>query len=130
MRRRLSNPTWTQSTSGCSVNFSRVALAPNNCGFTTITWNNSTGKLTHAEVEYNTNKSYPTSGSSGGCNFHWTTLHEFGHSQGLRHSKVSTAVMYKFNNGAGSYQPDDKSSISCSYQSPTNPWCINNSDPA
>ncbi len=32
--------------------------------------------------------------NTGGSNFHKTTLHEFGHSQGMPHSCTSSAVMW------------------------------------
>ncbi|PVH68823.1 hypothetical protein DL98DRAFT_384861, partial [Cadophora sp. DSE1049] len=44
-----------------------------------------------------------------------TALHEFGHSLGLGHSDITTAVMYMFANGQAELQPDDISGIQGRY---------------
>lgn len=41
-------------------------------------------------------------------------LHEFGHSLGLGHSDITTAVMYMYANGQAALQPDESSSASTS----------------
>ena len=68
-----------------------------------------------ATISYSNSKTYYLPGSSGNCGLYWTTLHEFGHSQGLQHTTVSTAVMWKADNGTTSLQPDDIAGLRARY---------------
>jgi hypothetical protein len=50
------------------------------------------------------------------------SLHEFGHSLGLDHSNITTAVMYKFFNNQDILQPDDITGIQSLYGPRTKGW--------
>lgn len=50
------------------------------------------------------------------------SLHEFGHSLGLDHSTIGTAVMYPFFNNEGNLQPDDITGVQSLYGPRTKGW--------
>lgn len=108
-------PKWLQPPGGCAITFDTAALAGNLCGYTT--WTLATAKpISYANVKYNSSLSYYRIGQSRGyCEFDWTTLHEFGHANGLSHSSVSTAVMYGSDNVRTSYTSDDIAAIRKNY---------------
>lgn len=123
-------PRWHASTGSqtCATSFTTSALSASLCGLTTTS--SRGGQISTAVVRYSTSKTYDRGNGSGTCNFDWTTLHEFGHANGLRHSYLSTAVMYANDNGRTAYQTDDIYSIRCSYPVGAPPSYCGNNNPA
>ena len=51
-----------------------------------------------AEVHFDDDETF-TTGTRGGINFDWLSLHEFGHGFGMKHSNVSESIMYPWYRG-------------------------------
>ena len=102
-------PVWTRrGTTSCSTQeivWNQAALAAGLCRYTTVSTSGSDGA--HATISFSSSKTYHLPGSPGNCGLFYTTLHEFGHSQGLEHTTVSSAVMWGTDNGVTAMQEDD-----------------------
>lgn len=113
----ISNPTWSRTTtqSQALLEFEQVSLGLTVCGNTNYYWSASTD-LYYALMQYSSNKSYGgRNGEVGDCNFDWTTLHEFGHSQGMGHSGFWAAIMYPNDNGVTTFHQDDLNCMAAIY---------------
>lgn len=110
-------PTWTRTgTTSCSTQqiiWNQASLAAGLCGYTLVSTSGSSA--VHATISYSSSKTYYLPGSSGNCGLYYTTLHEFGHSQGLQHTTINTAVMWNIDNGATSLQSDDIAGLRARY---------------
>lgn len=107
------NPTWSRTTSQSSalVEFSQESLALTLCGKANFSWTGS-NTLYYGIAKLSTNKSYGgRNGFVGDCDFDWSVLHEFGHTQALGHSGISSAIMYSNDNGRDALQTDDVAGI-------------------
>lgn len=102
---------WSPGPGGCAIIFNTGNVG--DCGVTN--WSISGGVITSATSRYNTGTAYWRGTDTGGCNFDYTTLHEFGHANGLAHSTLTTAVMYGTDNAKTSYQADDINAIRANY---------------
>lgn len=100
-------PTFSYSRCGTQqVGIATASLSESVCGTTGTTMSN--GIITHAEIRLRpSNSQYWNSVPNGQCNFRWTMTHEFGHAIGLRHSCVTSAVMYTRDNAGVNLTSDD-----------------------
>lgn len=106
-------PSWSYSSTcnGARIHFDASPLPVNLCGNSSTT---SIGEpyILGATVVYNRYKSYGgRNGFTGDCSFDWTTLHEFGHTQGLGHSCTSGTVMWASDNGITTLTTDDRNGM-------------------
>lgn len=119
------HPTWAYS--GCR-NYG-IGLATANisgCGTTGNTVQPGTSTITHSEIRYNQGAYWVKPYITGGYNFHKTTLHEFGHSQGMPHSCTSTAVMWGTDSTQDTLTSDDKYAHEYLYSTFNGPPAANN----
>lgn len=103
-------PSWSLNCNGTNaIDFNVVPLG-SLCGLARYVNQPGSIYLDAIHIEYNTNKTYGgRNGAAGQCHFDRTTLHEFGHSQGLSHSCSSSTIMYKYTSPPlSSLQSDDK----------------------
>mgnify|MGYP002336499934 CR=1 FL=1 len=113
----INNPTWsrTYTQSQALIEAEQVSLSSTLCGKTYFYWTGS-NDLYYALIQYSSNKSYGgRNGASGNCNFDWTTMHEFGHSQGMGHSGFWTAIMNPSDNGVTNFHQDDLNCMAAIY---------------
>lgn len=112
-----SHPQWVSSCAHGNhpIDFVVAPLDPGLCGLTS--WAPGSGAMADAKIDY-TNRYTYYGGSQTNCNFTWTTLHEFGHSQGLVHSCNSAAVMYYADNAVSYLTTDDQSAYQWEYNRP------------
>lgn len=107
------NPTYKRKAGDQNCDTDVYFSGTGGCGLTT-TW--SVGStITAAEIDYRSGVTYYWGSGSGDCQFVNTTLHEFGHAEGLKHTYVTSAVMWHINNGVTNLQTDDVYAITCSY---------------
>ena len=59
-----------------------------------------------AHAQFNRSHTYGYPGAD--CNWTWTSLDEFGHTQGLAHAWQTNVVMYANDHGVTTLQGDDK----------------------
>ncbi len=80
----------------------------NVCGATGVT-RKTTGQIVAVEITYSGYQSFWDGVQNGAdCYFRSTTLHEYGHGQGLGHSCEFNAVMWDTDRGYSTLQADDK----------------------
>lgn len=125
------NPSWSRVLSCTSkVIFDVGSIRSTLCGLTS--WSPANGQhLTSAIIDYSNTKTFWDGTQNGkDCNFRWTSLHEFGHSQGLGHSCTASAVMVGSDNKVTTLQADDKAGVRWIYDAtffgppiPDNPAC-------
>lgn len=104
-------PSWSGPVGGCSgskVSFTQGSIAAGLCGLTTYTTTAGGTQMQVAQIQYSLSKTYWRGASTGNCNFDFTSLHEFGHTQGLGHSCTVNTVMWKSDNAVTSLTGDDK----------------------
>ncbi|WP_354531319.1 matrixin family metalloprotease [Nakamurella sp. UYEF19] len=103
-------PYWSRSCGpGYQINIHVSSLPVGLCGATSHT-PPQTGTLTSADISYTTRYGYVRGvpGTATSCNFDYVTTHEFGHSQGMPHGCVASAVMYGYDKGISVLTSDDK----------------------
>lgn len=113
----VDNPTWgrTFTQSQALIEMEQVSLGSTLCGKTYFYWTSS-NDLYYALTQYSSNKSYGgRNGIVGSCSFDWTTMHEFGHTQGMGHSGFWNAIMYPSDNGMSTFHQDDLNGMAAIY---------------
>ena len=104
----------------------------NALGFTRTLYDPSSGKILDADILYNPNHPWSTTGASNAVDLQAVATHEIGHEMGFNHSAHGTATMYyavgKGNTGPRSLHSDDISAVCYSYGNgkPKPPECTTN----
>lgn len=100
------HPTWTQGCGSNAMDFLIGNLDDGLCGYSQWLFNGAF--IFAAHIYYRYGSSYGGPGSGARCDFANTTLHEFGHTQGLAHSCNSMSVMQNMGLSYQSLKVDDK----------------------
>ncbi len=104
----------------------------NALGFTRTLYDPSSGKILDADILYNPNHPWSTSGAKNAVDLQAVATHEIGHEMGFDHSPYGTATMYyavgKGNTAPRSLHTDDISAACYSYGNgkPKPPECTTN----
>lgn len=104
-------PIWSNGPGGCNMAIGKLNVG--GCGLSNRTY--VSGIIQYSYYDYNSGSAFWRGTNTGGCNFDWTTLHEFAHCNGHEHSGVSTAVMWGADNARTAYQTDDINAVRANY---------------